>query len=66
MSVVYWIIEVVAGKSRCGCRGRRECRRGSSKRFALYHAKETDRGGFIDYTPQLGSTMTNRAKLFAT
>lgn len=29
--------------------------------FALYHAKETDRGGFVDYTPQLGSTMTNRA-----
>jgi diguanylate cyclase (GGDEF)-like protein len=29
--------------------------------FALYHAKETDRGGFVDYNPQLGSTMSNRA-----
>lgn len=29
--------------------------------FALYHAKETDRGGFVDYNPRLGSKMTNRA-----
>ncbi|MEG8013420.1 putative bifunctional diguanylate cyclase/phosphodiesterase [Sphingomonas sp. 22R3R2A-7] len=28
--------------------------------FALYHAKETGRGGFVRYWPGLGSTMTRR------
>jgi len=28
--------------------------------FALYHAKETRRGGFVAYSPDLGSTMTRR------
>lgn len=28
--------------------------------FALYHAKETDRGGYVHYTPQLGSAMVHR------
>jgi diguanylate cyclase (GGDEF)-like protein len=28
--------------------------------FALYHAKETDRGGFVRYTPHLDTTMTHR------
>ena len=56
------IVEVVAGKSRGGCRARRECRRGSSKRRLRVVSCRGDRpGGFIDYTPQLGSTMTNRA-----
>jgi diguanylate cyclase (GGDEF)-like protein len=28
--------------------------------FALYHAKETLRGGYIAYSPELGTTMTQR------
>ena len=28
--------------------------------FALYHAKETRRGGFVAYSPDLGTTMTRR------
>lgn len=28
--------------------------------FALYHAKETNRGGFVEYTPHLVTTMTRR------
>ena len=28
--------------------------------FALYHAKETDRGGFVRYTPHLDTTITHR------
>jgi diguanylate cyclase (GGDEF)-like protein len=28
--------------------------------FALYHAKETQRGGFVAYSAQLGTTMTKR------
>jgi len=28
--------------------------------FALYHAKETLRGGFVAYSPDLGTTMTRR------
>ncbi|WP_395946033.1 putative bifunctional diguanylate cyclase/phosphodiesterase [Brevundimonas sp.] len=28
--------------------------------FALYHAKETQRGGFVAYSPGLGTTMTRR------
>jgi diguanylate cyclase (GGDEF)-like protein len=28
--------------------------------FALYHGKETDRGGFIRYSPEIGTTMARR------
>ena len=28
--------------------------------FALYHAKETDRGGFVRHSPDLGTAMTHR------
>lgn len=31
--------------------------------FALYHAKETRRGGFIAYSPELGATMTRRLRV---
>ncbi|RZI70685.1 MAG: EAL domain-containing protein [Pseudomonas sp.] len=30
--------------------------------FALYHAKETRRGGYVPYSPDLGSTMTRRLR----